>query len=92
LTDETGAVRRLDAEDVELEITKLWQSPASWVTYPVAWRMQVPDVGLDLAITPRILDQELRLSVRYWEGAVEVAGRSPAGEIRGLGYLELAGY
>ena len=49
-------------------------------------------LGLDLAITPAARDQELRLSVRYWEGAVEVTGRSGADEIGGLGYLELAGY
>lgn len=92
LTDAAGATRRLGAEDVELEIAERWRSPASGVTYPVAWRMHVRNLGLDLAIEPTVLDQELRLSVRYWEGAVEVAGRSGADEIGGLGYLELAGY
>jgi predicted secreted hydrolase len=92
LTDAAGAPRRLRAEDVELEIAELWRSPASGVTYPIAWRMGVPSEGLDLAITPSLRDQELRLSVRYWEGAVEIAGRNGNGEIRGRGYLELAGY
>jgi predicted secreted hydrolase len=92
LTDSAGNSRRLRAEDVELETAELWRSPASGVTYPVAWRMRVPAEELELAITPSLRDQELRLSVRYWEGAVEIAGRSRGAEIRGSGYLELAGY
>jgi predicted secreted hydrolase len=92
LTDVAGATRRLRAEDVELEIAELWRSPASGVTYPIGWRMKVPAEELDLVITPSLRDQELRLSVRYWEGAVAISGRSSDREIGGLGYLELAGY
>ena len=36
-------------------------------------------------------DQEMRLSVRYWEGAVEVIDEV-SGEALGRGYLEMAGY
>jgi predicted secreted hydrolase len=92
VTDTTGASRRLAAEDVKLEITERWRSPASGVEYPVGWRMRVPESGLDLAITPALRDQELRLSVRYWEGAVEVTGRAAGEPVGGVGYLELAGY
>jgi predicted secreted hydrolase len=92
LTDAAGATRRLRAEDVALEIAERWQSPASSVTYPIGWRMRVPAEALDLVITPSLRDQELRLSVRYWEGAVAITGRSAGEEIIGRGYLELAGY
>jgi predicted secreted hydrolase len=92
LTDAVGATRRLGAEDIELEIVELWRSSASGVTYPIGWRMKVPEEELDLLIRPSLRDQELRLSVRYWEGAVAITGRSGAEEISGLGYLELAGY
>ena len=92
VVDAAGATRRLRAEDVELEIAELWQSPTSGVTYPVAWRMEVPGEDLELTIRPTLRNQELRLSVRYWEGAVEVSGRAADDEIRGRGYLELAGY
>jgi predicted secreted hydrolase len=54
--------------------------------------MVVPSERLELTITPALRDQELRLSVRYWEGAVEIAGRAGDEEVRGRGYLELAGY
>ena len=89
LTDGSGMARRLTAADVELEITERWRSPASDVTYPVAWLMRIPSEDLQLRIRPRLVDQEVRLSVRYWEGAVEVSGRDG---LSGVGYLELAGY
>jgi len=49
-------------------------------------------VQLNLDTRPLVADQELDVSVRYWEGAVDVSGHCGATEIRGQGYLELAGY
>jgi predicted secreted hydrolase len=36
--------------------------------------------------------QELDLSVRYWEGAVDVRGRLGQQAVQGVGYMELTGY
>jgi len=80
----------LKAEDVRVEVLDRWDSPRG-PSYPARWRLRVPSQGLDLIVTPLLRDQELALSVRYWEGAVEVrqAGtREPAG----TGYVELTGY
>ncbi len=87
-----GTRTRLGADDVSLEPTRHWTSPATGVRYPVAWQMAIPSAGLALEIRPRMDDQELDLSVRYWEGAVTVTGRTAGTPIGGLGYLELAGY
>ncbi len=92
LTDAAGRTTRLDAADALLEPTREWTSPATGVRYPVAWRLRLPRENLELAIEPRLDQQELDLSVRYWEGAVSVRGESSSGEVRGVGYLELAGY
>jgi predicted secreted hydrolase len=92
LTDATGRTTRLDAGDVLLEPTRGWTSPATRVRYPVAWRLTVPRENLGLDIEPRLDGQELDLSVRYWEGAVSVSGNAAGADIRGVGYLELAGY
>lgn len=73
--------------DVELAVTDTWRSPRSGAVYPSGWRLQVPQYGLDLAITPALRDQELPTTVVYWEGAVEVNGT-----LRGRGYVELTGY
>ena len=51
-------------------------------------RVAVPAAGVRLEVRPLLQDQELRLSVVYWEGAVEAVG----GGLTGSGYLELTGY
>jgi len=92
ITSAAGEVTRLDAGAVGLRVSREWTSRTTGVRYPVAWQMTVPSLGLELAIEPRLDDQELELSVRYWEGAVEVAGEAGGRPVRGVGYLELAGY
>ena len=78
--------------DVVLEVLDYWTSPLSEVRYPVQWRLAVPQAQLDLSIVPYIPNQEVDLSVRYWEGAVRVSGTAGGQAIGGSGYLELAGY
>ena len=92
LVSSDGRRTRLAASDVVLTPQEHWTSPATGVRYPVAWRLVVPNEGISLEVSPYLLDQELDLSVRYWEGAVRGAGRSPAGSVSAQGYLELAGY
>ena len=87
-----GGVLRLERSDVVLEVLDYWTSPLSNVRYPVRWRLAVPGEQLDLAIVPYIANQEVDLSVRYWEGAVSVSGSARGRPIGGNGYLELAGY
>jgi predicted secreted hydrolase len=88
-----GGVRtRLAANDVTLEPLEYWRSRATGVRYPVAWRLGAARIGITLEIRPYLDDQELDLSVRYWEGAVHGDGFGPAGRLTAQGYLELAGY
>jgi predicted secreted hydrolase len=91
-----GTVVRLGPDDVTLQARDVWQSPRTGTRYPVAWRMLAPAYDLDLEIAPTLSNQEIDLSVRYWEGAVTVSGSRTmsAGNTRvsGRGYLELAGY
>ena len=39
-----------------------------------------------------LADQELDLSVRYWEGAVQINGSRAGQPVSGYGYAELTGY
>lgn len=87
-----GKRTRLGAEDVALTVIDQWTSRATGVRYPVAWRLAVPESGIELEIEPYLESQELALSVRYWEGAVHAAGRDSSGALTAEGYLELAGY
>jgi len=87
-----GIRTRLRAEDVALTVLGQWTSRATGVRYPVAWRLALPGSGIELEIQPYLEQQELVLSVRYWEGAVHAEGRGPRGALTAEGYLELAGY
>lgn len=92
LIDGNGETVRLGAQDVVLRPTVWWQSAATLVRYPVEWQMDIPERELSLHVRGLIPAQELDLSVRYWEGAVEVGGARSGGSLQGLGYLELTGY
>jgi predicted secreted hydrolase len=87
-----GTRTSLASTDVTLAVLDQWTSGATGVRYPVAWRLAVPEEGISLDIRPYLEEQELALSVRYWEGAVRAEGKGPAGALTGQGYLELAGY
>jgi len=87
-----GSMATIDHESVEYRIARRWRSPVTGVTYPVAWNISIPQHQLELEIAPAIDDQEIRLGLRYWEGAVIVRGHASARQITGVGYLELAGY
>ncbi|MEH6626394.1 MAG: lipocalin-like domain-containing protein [Motiliproteus sp.] len=76
----------LDTEQLDVTAVDQWHSPDGTV-YPSGWRLKLPTQGLDLYIEPRVSDQLMDLSVRYWEGAVKVSGSH-----QGSGYVELAGY
>ena len=92
LVDADGRRTRLAASDVLLTPLGYWTSPASGARYPVVWRLDAARAGLSLDIEPYLENQELDLSVRYWEGAVRARGDGPGGPLTAQGYLELAGY
>jgi predicted secreted hydrolase len=88
-----GTSWRLEAGDVRVEVLEHWTSPQSGVRYPARWRLSVPSAELlRLELTPRLADQELRVGMRYWEGAVAVSGSAAGRPITGRGYVELVGY
>jgi predicted secreted hydrolase len=87
-----GEPVHLSREDVRLEVSDTWKSPHSGAVYPARWRLAVPSRGLTLDITPALADQELPVSVRYWEGAVRFSGTHAGQPVQGRGYVELTGY
>jgi len=94
LVEESGKSRLLNVSDISIEILRYWKSPHSDVEYPAGWKITVPSESLELQVTPAIADQELNLTLRYWEGAVKVSGKYKDRNaiIAGKGYVELAGY
>jgi len=90
--DAQGARRALLLADVELQSARSWTSPRSQTRYPAGWTLSVAALDLELRIEPLLADQELDVSLRYWEGAVEVRGSRAGREVRGRGFVELVGY
>lgn len=92
LVSPTGQSERLLAEDVELTVTDTWTSSSSGGVYPSSWKLEVPQRAIRLEIAPLMADQELRLAVQYWEGAVTIDGTVAGTAVTGRGYVELTGY
>jgi predicted secreted hydrolase len=87
-----GERRSFAAGEFTFEPRRWWTSPKTKVKYPVAWSIELPAESLSLEIEPRLDDQELDLTVRYWEGAVTATGRGRSGALTAEGHLERAGY
>lgn len=87
-----GRVTQLRASDMQIVPQGAWQSPHTGSSYPATWRLVVAPLQLDIVVTPLVADQELPVTIRYWEGAVTVTGTHADTSITGLGYLEMTGY
>lgn len=88
----TGEAVHVGRDDMKLTVLDTWKSPRSGGEYPSRWRMQADSLGLDLTVTPRLADQELPVSVLYWEGTVGLEGTRAGQPVTGRGYVELTGY
>ncbi|MDQ3263860.1 MAG: carotenoid 1,2-hydratase [Myxococcota bacterium] len=87
-----GAAVHLAASEFGLEPLSFWTSPRSGTRYPIRWRVTIPGHAVALTVEAAIPDQELDVSVRYWEGSVRVEGTFSSAAVAGRGYLELTGY
>lgn len=95
--DREGKATHLKAGDFQFQPQgETWRSRSSGATYPIAWNVAIPSLGLDLATRTSLKIQELtgktKRSPSYWEGAIGITGKRNASPIRGVGYLEMTGY
>ena len=86
-----GKTLALSNDDVHIDSTAEWTSPQG-SRYPARWHVRVPKLALDVDIQPRLANQELNTSTRYWEGASLVKGTRENKTIEGKAYVELVGY
>jgi predicted secreted hydrolase len=92
LVEPDGSVTTFNQNMLDVEVLSRWVSPETGAEYPSSWTLSIPTLDLNLNIEPWISDQEMRLSLVYWEGAVKVNGKSKGISITGQGYAELTGY
>ncbi len=87
-----GKTFSLSKDQFNIEIQQSWESPRSGAVYPSAWKIDIPELKINLEVQPYFNDQELLLSFTYWEGAVKITGFSGEIPVTGNGYVELTGY
>jgi predicted secreted hydrolase len=90
--DRDGSVTLLQKDDFLIQVEDFWQSPSSGGDYPSRWKIRVPGLDLTLDLTPLVPDQEMDLTYRYWEGAVQIQGLREGEPVSGYGYVEMTGY
>src|ERR1700685_2377186 len=94
--DAQGRAHFLSASDFLLSPGDAWQSPASGARYPIAWKISIPCLQLELSERTALKDQELfaqdSVTPADWEGAVTYEGRIRSQSVQGVGYLEMTGY
>ncbi|WP_296805338.1 lipocalin-like domain-containing protein [Thiocapsa sp.] len=83
-----GRVESFRRREIRLEPFERWLSPRTGVRYPVAWRLSIPFLELELEIVPLARDQEADDAVRLWSGAVHAKGRLGGEAIAGNGRIE----
>jgi predicted secreted hydrolase len=70
-----------------------WKSKATRAEYPLSWTITVPEKNIILTATAVLADQEMIFgAINYWEGPVAVAGMVGGKKVKGVGFMELAGY
>jgi predicted secreted hydrolase len=86
-----GSRTTFQPHEVAWEALRTWRSARTGATYPVANRLRVGSLAIELA--PMMDDQEndarITTGAVYWEGA---ATASSGGRPAGRGYVELTGY
>ena len=87
-----GQKRDLDQGEVRLEVLEYWASPHTGARYPVQWTLAIPSEELEMDVTTVFDDQEMTVSVQYYEGALQVSGKFRDEAIDGNGYIEMTGY
>jgi predicted secreted hydrolase len=88
IVEPDGSYQLIRREDVKLEVLRTWRS-ATGRDYPVSWRLHVAPLARTFEVRAVHDAQEMDMTVRYWEGAVDVI---EDGEAAGRGYVELTGY
>ncbi|HEY6385088.1 MAG TPA: lipocalin-like domain-containing protein [Candidatus Acidoferrum sp.] len=95
--DAQGKSTHLRAVDFTLQpLAENWTSPVTHATYPIAWKIAIPKLEIELEARTTLTTQEFaaktKIAPSYWEGAITLKGRGGKMPLGGVGYLEMTGY
>lgn len=74
---------------------KYWTSARTFISYPVSWRIEIPQFNIFLSITADFPEQEfitILSAPAFWEGSVNTAGKFMETQVSGQGYIERNGF
>jgi len=80
--------------NTSLQPLAFWQSTQTFVEYPVRFRLQIPDAGLDLEVASALHDQEVMTLIAgnsFYEGRVNITGTRHGQPVTGIGFMERSG-
>ena len=91
-----GKPQHLNRKDFSVTVLRQWKSPRTEAVYPVAWRINIEPLAMEVTIEANLTDQEMVTSastgVTYWEGSVSASGSIAKQPAQAKGYVELTGY
>jgi predicted secreted hydrolase len=95
--DTHGKSTHLQANDFILQpLAESWTSPVTHATYPIAWKLAIPKLEIELEAHTALAAQEFagktKIAPSYWEGAIHLEGHRGKSSVSGTGYLEMTGY
>ncbi len=93
LIDAEGRVERLDLSQLGVVQTgAVWTSPRSGITWPVGWRLELPDRRGTLELSTGVPGQELfAFPAPIWAGSLEVKGTREGHAVKGDAMAEVFG-
>ena len=83
-----GQVQSFRRREIRLDPFERWLSPRTGARYPVAWRLSIPILALELELVPLTRDQEADDAVGLWSGVVQAVGHLGGDTIAGHGRIE----
>ena len=70
-----------------------WTSPATRNTYPTSWKIGIPMIAAEFAVTPDVVEQEFRspAGAHKYEGSSSVTGTIGGTPVSAFSVIELVG-
>jgi len=81
-------------ENFKFEPIKSWTSSKTFMSYPIQWRLQVPEYEIDLEVEAVFPEQEfisMLSEPAFWEGRINAKGRIGTEQVEAKGYVEVSG-
>lgn len=87
--------KRINVENYSFSPEDYWTSAKTFVSYPVSWKLEIPNLHISLSVTADFPEQEFITTLSmpaFWEGAINATGNFAGVQVTGLGYIERTGF